>query len=98
MTLKLTSWDDFYKAVEIFKRRTDYFWRGHRCENWKLESSFDHHPQFKDIKKRARENKLQKILDKFKQRLADLTDTKSNSLTEDEIWAIGQHYRLPGRG
>jgi hypothetical protein len=96
LTLKLTSWDEFREVTNKFDEKTDYVWRGQRCycKEWKLKSSFDRKfSEFPNDNKR--ENKLQEILNKFKQRLKGLPNTKSNDFTDDEIWAIGQHYGLP---
>ena len=93
LTLRLTSWDDFHKVVKIFKRKPAYIWRGQRCyyKEWTLKSSFDR--KFPNVSKRQR--KVAEILKKFRQRLRDLPHSVTNSFSEDEIWAIGQHYGLP---
>ena len=93
LTLNLDSWDEFHNVVQIFNNKTDYIWRGQRCfsEKWKLNSSFDR--KFPNINNR--QDKLDQIFIKFKQRLEDLPDITSSSFTDDEIWAIGQHYGFP---
>ena len=98
LTLNLTSCDEFHNVVQIFNDKakrvnTDYFWRGQRCycEGWKLKSSFDR--KYPNINNRK--EKLKEIWNHFKKKLEELPDTKSDSLTEHEIWAIGQHYGLP---
>lgn len=52
LTLNLASWDEFQIVVQIFRKKTDYIWRGQRCycEEWKLKSSFDR--EFPNIKDR----------------------------------------------
>ena len=96
LALRLTSWDEFQEVTNKFDDETDYIWRGQRCycDEWKLKSSFDRKfPGFSD--NHEREKKLKEILNKFKRRLKELPGTKSNDFTDDEIWAIGQHYGLP---
>ena len=96
LTLKLTSWDEFKDVTKKFNDETDYIFRGQRCycEGWELKSSFDREfPEFPN--NGEREKKRQEIFNKFKQRLEDLSDTKSNSFGDEIIWAIGQHYGLP---
>ncbi|MHC4109656.1 MAG: FRG domain-containing protein [Planctomycetota bacterium] len=96
LTLNLTSWGEFNNVVQIFNDKTDYIWRGQRCyrEDWKLKSTFDR--KFKKFpSEEERKIKHDEILEKFKQRLVDLPDKRSNSFSDDEIWAIGQHYGLP---
>ena len=89
MTLTLASWGEFHEVVKIFNNNTDYIWRGQR-KNWPLKSSFDR----KFPKINNRQAKLNEILKKFKQRLDELSNPNINGMTDDEIWAIGQHYGL----
>ena len=75
-TLKLSSWKDFHKVLEIFNGYKDYYiWRGQRCyseqleeaknkEKWKLISTFDRDERFS--KKKDRKKELDKMLDNFK--------------------------------
>jgi hypothetical protein len=89
MTLNLASWSEFHKVIKIFNNNTDYIWRGQRNE-WPLESSFDRN--FPKINNR--QAKLDEILKKFKHRLDELSNPNINGMTDDKIWAIGQHYGL----
>ncbi len=96
LTLRLSLWDEFKDVMKKFDEKTDYIWRGQRCycKEWKLKSSFDR--KLSELPNdNERGKKLQEILNEFKRGLKDLTDTKSNDFTDDEIWAIGQHYGLP---
>jgi len=95
LTLKLTSWSEFHNVVKLFDNNTDYVWRGERCysENWKLRSSFDR--RFPTTNER--QAKLDEILTTFKHRLEDAPGTEVD-FTDDQIWAIGQHYGLPTPG
>lgn len=86
-TLQLISWDDFHSVVKKFKDNTDYFWRG-QTSNCPLLSSFDRY--FTD--KKTRQKELNKIFKNLKHRLSDIRNI--DSLTANEIWAIGQHYGL----
>jgi hypothetical protein len=97
LTLRLTSWDEFHNVLKIFKNYTYYLWRGERCycEKWPLKSSFDRHCDRKFSNSKERQDELAKILDKFKEKLRALPHTEIKCLTDDEIWAIGQHYGLP---
>jgi len=93
LTLNLTSWDEFHSVVKIFSDNSDYIWRGQRCycKEWTLKSSFDR----KYPKSSNRKNELDRIFKNFKQKLEDLPNSGNKSFTDDEIWAIGQHYGLP---
>ena len=98
LTLKLTSWDEFHTIAQIFfDNRTDYIWRGHQNKKWELKSFFDRESSKGDFISHItnRQDKLDEILKKFKQRLKELSHTNIDPITEDEIWAIGQHYGLP---
>lgn len=101
LRVNLNSWREFRTIVQIFNKNTDYIWRGQRCnpeeiktgnKDWKLRSSFDRNPLEKG---QNREEKLNNILGMLKQRLNDLPIVLgANSLNNDEIWIIGQHYGL----
>ena len=93
LTLQLSSWNQFHNVVNKFENNTDYIWRGQRCycKGWKLKSSFDR--KFPVVNNRK--VRLQEILKEFRQRLQDIQNSIINSFSEDEIWAIGQHYGLP---
>ena len=92
--LNLASWSEFHEVVKIFNNNTDYIWRGQANsgqanKEWSLKASFDR--EFPNDKER--DAKLREILEGFKLRLYDLPNKQS--LSDDEIWAIGQHYALP---
>ena len=87
LTLNLTSWDEFHSVVKKFNNYPDYIWRGQKYAK-PLKSSFDRLLSYKG----SRQEELKRIFNKLKQRLMDLR--KAASLTDNEIWAIGQHYGL----
>jgi len=98
LKLKLNSWDEFHTITQVFfNNRTDYIWRGHQDEEWELKSFFDRESSKDNFIPHItnRQDKLDEILKKFKLRLKELSHTNINNITEDEIWAIGQHYGLP---
>jgi hypothetical protein len=98
LKLKLTSWDQFHTVAQIFRdNNAVYFWRGHQDESWELKSFFDRESSNDDFISYIanRQDKLDDILKKFKQRLEELSQININHITDDEIWAIGQHYGLP---
>ena len=94
LTLKLISWDEFHKVVKIFNNNPNYIWRGQR-KKWPLKSSFDRDWDQQFTNSNKRQNELDRILDKFKEKLRGLPHKKINCFENDEIWAIGQHYGLP---
>jgi hypothetical protein len=98
LTLKLTSWEEFHTIAQIFfENRGDYIWRGHQHEKWELKSFFDRGASIDDFipHNPNRQDKLDEILKKFKHRLKELPHRNIDAITEDEIWAIGQHHGLP---
>lgn len=94
LTLNLNSWDEFCNVARKFKKYPDYIWRGQRREDFELKSSFDRYLKGKLPNINNRQRELYRIFNNFKRRLEDLPNKKSG-ITEDEIWAIGQHYGLP---
>lgn len=93
LKLNLASWNEFHTVVKRFNDNADYIWRGQRCygKRWPLKSSFDR----KYSNSSNREIELDKIFKNFKQNLECLPHSKNKSFSDNEIWAIGQHYGLP---
>lgn len=99
-TLNLSSLEEFHNVVEIFNKSKDYYiWRG-QCKDWKLKSKFDR-GYYKNglVTLFKRDTIFKNLLKKFKRKLKELKDMQPSppdfdSLEEDEIWAIGQHYGL----
>jgi hypothetical protein len=85
-TLQLTSWSEFHRVVGIFNNNTDYYWRGQTNDELLL-SGFDREPMYEIGK---REEELSSALEALKTSLSELR--KTGALTEDEVWARGQHY------
>ncbi len=99
-TLNLFSLKEFHDVVEIFDKSKDYYiWRGQR-KDWKLKSKFDRDYYNKGLITLFKRDTISKnLLKKFKRKLKELKDMQPpppdfDSLEEDEIWAIGQHYGL----
>jgi len=93
LTITLSSWADFCSLVGKLKVWPDYkkyVWRGQRCDNLKLLSSFDR--AFKGDK-----NERKRLLDEYLNRLRDLGSKLpaiNEAETEVKLWAIVQHYKL----
>lgn len=82
----------------------DYVWRGHRCEDWGLVSSFDrefktnnadfvYDPDRATIQKRHVNSFVYGIRSKLKEFGLTVREIKKE-LSENHIWALGQHYGL----
>lgn len=94
--VKLSSWKDFGEFIyQELQRYDSYVWRGHRCDNWTLESTFDRLvrdakvPDAKEFKFR------EKHLEQFKYAVRGRRGS-SPPVMEDENawWALGQHHGL----
>jgi len=93
-TFKLTSWkyfhDFIYKEMLDYK---DYIWRGHRCDNWLLESTLDR--ILKRKLKRKWKPLMRKHLSSFKYAVRGRRGPNPQELeTENEWWALGRHHGL----
>ena len=67
LPIKLSSWNEFYTTIQRIVGLGDFIWRGHECENWLLESSFDR--EFKKTEKKNGRGKLKEDhLEEFKNR------------------------------
>lgn len=87
-TITLISWDEFCRIVKIFNNNEDYYWRGQQKSKL-LKSSFDRKFPIDDLVS------LTNIFNNLKQKLIKLLGLKAvNGMSEDAIWAIGQHYDL----
>lgn len=94
-TIKLVSWK--YFGDFVYKEMLDYgsyIWRGHRCDNWNLESTLD-----RQIRA-ARKSKLlwgyrNDHLNRFKYATRGRRGLNPVRITaENEWWALGQHHGL----
>lgn len=93
LTITLSSWRDFCSKVGELKAWPDYkkyVWRGQRCDNLKLLSSFDRSYQWKD------ENERELILDNHLERFRDTCNKLGINKGKEgnELWSVGQHNGL----
>lgn len=87
----------------------DYIWRGHRCEDWRLVSSFDrefktgngdfvYNPDRDTILNRHLTSFVYAIRGKLKEFGLTVREIKAafrhDLLNENHIWALAQHYDL----
>ena len=93
LTVKVTSWDNFYNYTTAIREYKDYIWRGHSCSNWKLESKFDR--VFQQTNDRKRSRLLASHLHQFELAIRGRRGPNPPDLKdENELWALGQHYGL----
>lgn len=93
LTIELDSWEVFYNYTTALRNYKDYIWRGHRCDNWLLESKFDRilrHNTSKD-----RNKLLARHFHEFKLAIRGRRGPNPSELeNENDLWALGQHHGL----
>jgi len=94
LTTRLKSWGEFYNVIDSITDYQFYIWRGHRCDNWALESKFDRILREKN-KHSQRDILLSNHLYKFKRATRGRRGPHPPELKEENDWlAIGQHHGL----
>lgn len=88
-----SGWPTFLSFVQKYKKdMKNFIWRGQSCSAWELEPSLDRltkNLSTVEIKRKHRE-----LLEKFKFASRGRKTMLSHSLSEDEWWALGQHFGL----
>jgi hypothetical protein len=88
----LPSLCDFQNLIaQEFNNTRRYIWRGQQCENWKLESSFARRTH---DKKSPVERLLTLQLERFKKAARGRRGSNPSKLSDNEWWALGQHFGL----
>lgn len=92
----LSSWKHFTDFIyDVMQDYDTYVWRGHRCDDWKLEPTLDR--LIRDAEKpSAKEYDFQtKHLDNFKYAARGRRGANPPELDDENgWWAIGQHHGL----
>ncbi len=90
----LDSFCDFAPLItNEFNNTRRYVWRGQRCEDWPLESSLAR--RIKRNKKQTAPAKLAELqLTRFRKAARGRRGTNAPKLSDDELWALGQHFGL----
>lgn len=92
----LTSWK--YFGDFVYQEMLDYdlyVWRGHRCSDWKLESTLDRLVRTAKIAPTKAPNFRTKHLEQFKFAARGRRGANPPVLEdEDSWWALGQHHSL----
>lgn len=87
------SWNGFLDLIhhkDALKQNNSYVYRGHASENWKLESTLKR--KVNDI---ANTDDIEKnILNDFKKHCLGRRGHNPPELSENEWWALGQHFGL----
>lgn len=94
--VKLHSWKYFTDFVhqEMLNYET-YIWRGQRCDDWKLESTFDRLVREAKVTRTRRLDFRSKHLERFKYAVRGRRGNNPPILeAENDWWALGQHHGL----
>ena len=94
--VKLSSWKYFSDFVyqEMLDYET-YIWRGHRCDNWGLESTLGRLIKRAKIAKTKRWDFRRLHLEQFQYAVRGRRGFNPPVITnENEWWALGQHHGL----
>lgn len=94
--VQLSSWKYFSDFVyQEMASYNAYIWRGQRCENWKLESTFDRLIRSAKVPISRYGRYREQHLEQFKLAARGRRGPSPPVLTsEDSWWALGQHHGL----
>ena len=82
-------WPSFASFVQDNKKdMKNFIWRGQRCSAWELQPALDR------LTKRLSAAERKGLLEKFKFASRGRRSVLSHSPSEDEWWALGQHFGL----
>ncbi len=91
LSSQLSEWGEFYDEVRRFRGRGGYVWRGQEQHGngWTLKSRFDRQNREGDRKRRLEQHK-----EEFAKAIRGRRGSNPPALSEDDLWALGQHYGL----
>ncbi len=94
VTYNMKSWDDFCNFINkhFLSDTKHYIWRGQENNEWLLESSLDR--LLKKFTRAARSQLYLKHLSNFRYSIRGRCSFSSATLSDDDCWALGQHYGL----
>ncbi|MCK9363476.1 MAG: FRG domain-containing protein [Syntrophales bacterium] len=90
MESKLSSWTDFNNVVKKLLNHPDYIYRGHRRNDWDLESTLTR--LMKNIPSRS--SALLDHKDVFRYAIRGRRGSNPSVPSDDELWSLGQHHGL----
>lgn len=102
-TFRLHSWSQFFDFLEaeVFDpagaRKRSYIWRGQRRSDWSLSTTLDRQLEslgLSELALDALEQESKKHLERFKYAARGRRGSVPAILSENEWWALGQHFGL----
>lgn len=92
--VQLPSWRAFFPFINgTLRNPQDYIFRGQRKSSWKLESTLDR--ALRDTGKQAAAARIaRRHLYEFRLAIRGRRGANPQDLTENQRWALGQHYDL----
>lgn len=97
-TVTLNRWEYFHDFIrEAIPQEKVFVYRGHRCDEWLLESTFDRLLKLRSILTENQTDKkvfLEHHYRKFRYAIRGRRGTHAPELKGDYIWALGRHYAL----
>ncbi len=91
LTITLSKWSEFYAEVGRFRGYEDYVWRGQEQhgDGWTLRSKFD-----RLSRNGHRKACLKQHREEFVKSIMGRRGPNPPELSEDNLWALGQHHGL----
>ena len=91
LSSQLSGWREFYDEVRKFRDRRGYVWRGQEQhgDGWALRSKFD-----RQNKAGNRKRHLEQHKEEFAKAIRGRRGPNPSELSDDDLWALGQHYDL----
>src|SRR5688572_7898783 len=91
--IKVDNWGDLVAKVNsAFADWPMYIFRGHAQSDWLLESTLSR--ALRKIKYSDKTDLVEKHLERFKLRVRGRRGKNPRQLSENELWALGQHFGL----
>lgn len=89
------SWKSLVTTLdETFKHFNGYIFRGQADAEWKLESTLARALKETSLKNKAKEQLENNHLTNFKINLRGRSNYNLENVSDDELWALGQHFGL----
>lgn len=88
----IDDWEELKQFVNEFAHWPNYIFRGHGEKDWLLESTLSR--ALKKIKEEDKEELVKEHLKLFTLEIRGRRGSNPRKLTDNELWALGQHYGL----